>query len=571
MEFLRKLSGMYESYAIRDKTEFIVRPEKILNFSKKLKEIGFNFLVDLFGVDFKGDGGEDIKKIGRIPEEARFAVIYHWLKIPENERIRVIVPLTEEQKIPSITGLIKSANWFERETYDMFGIKFEGHPDMRRILMPEDFEDFPLRKDFPIKGKKEYIGTKFTPNFVRIEKSVSDSDEDPFEEGSKTVINIGPSHPATHGVLRIVAEIQGETIVGADVEIGYLHRGVEKSAEYIPYEHFIPMTDRLNYVSSYLNNMIYTEAIERMSGIDPPERAKYIRVILGELMRIADHLVCIGTNIVDLGAFTPFLYLFEVREEIYSLLEYAVGARLTTSGTNFGGVPRDFDEKMKERTYHIVDRLLPKAIKDVDRMMTKNKIFIDRTRGIGKVTAQDAIEWGFTGPCLRASGVAWDLRKVSPYSVYNNFDFEIPVATEGDVYSRYLVRMEEMIQSAKIIRQAVRNIPDGDFILPEFKKTIPPKEKVYKHIEPLIHHFKVISESGVKPKPDWAYFAGEAANGELGFFIIPGEDRYPFRLRIRSPCFAIYQAFRHMILGQKIADAIATLGSINIVAGELER
>ena len=562
--------GIYDTARMRDLPEFVVPKENLSAFEKKLKEDGFNMILDLFAVDFYNN--EKLKEYAGVKK--RFAVIYHFLKIPQNERIRVIVPVDEGESVPSSTRLWRGADWFEREVYDLMGIKFEGHPDLRRIMLPEDYEGHPLRKDFPTKGHKEYIGTKYTPRFRRLPGK--EKTDDPFEEGARMVINVGPTHPATHGTFRMIFELEGEDIIGVDLEIGYLHRGVEKNGENMRWEDFIPMTDRLNYLSAYLNNMIYTEMIERWLGIwdDIPRRAKYIRVILGELSRIADHLVSIGTMAVDLGALTPFWYFFKAREEIYSVFEWAVGARLTTSGTSFGGVRRDFDEKIIEKIRYVVDDVLPKALKDVDTLLTKNRIFIDRTRGIGVISAEEAIEWGFTGPSLRGSGVAWDIRKVQPYGLYEEFDFEIPVATEGDVYSRYLVRMEEMRQSIRIIKQALDNLPDDGIRIKEDKATslpvLPEKKYVYTQIEALIHHFKAMVE-GVVPPYGWYYFGGEAANGELGYFAISTGKRTPWRIRIRPPCFAIYQAFRDMVLGHKLADFVAVLGSINIVAGELDR
>lgn len=530
-------------------TELRVAPEGLISTIRTLIGRGFNMLVDLFGVEMPS--GE-------------MQVMYHFLKIPENERVVISTQVLESTELPSITPTIKGADWFEREVYDMFGIRFRGHPDLRRILMPEDFRGYPLRKDFPVCGYK-FLGGKFSPAFVRRDEEI-----DEFEAG-KMFINIGPSHPATHGTLRIILELEGEVIRGVDLEIGYLHRGIEKLAETVTWEKFIPYTDRLNYVSAYLNNMIYAEAVERMAGIDVPERAKYIRVILGEISRIADHLVCIGTNAIDIGALTPFWYFFKVREDIYTLLEKAVGTRLTTSGARIGGVPRDFDDKMKEITLYIIDKSLPQALSDVERLLTKNRIFIDRTRGVGVVKAEDALAWGFTGPCLRASGIAWDLRKDSTYSVYGDFDFEVPIATEGDTYSRYLVRMEEMRQSAKIVRQALKKMPPGEIIAKDFKRIPPPKDLVFSKVESLIRHYKIVAEGGIRPPEGWFYFSGEATNGELGYFMFSNGRTEPWRLRIRSPCFAIYQAFREMLLGHKVADVVAILASLNIVVGELDR
>lgn len=562
--------GLYEKKEMRDIPEFVVTPQNLLQFESKLKSNGYNMVLDLFGLDLKDN--EKLKNYAGV--KSRFAVVYQFLKIPQNERIRVITPVPDDMKVPSSYSLYKGVDWFEREAYDLFGIIFEGHPDLRRIFMPEDYEGHPLRKDFPTKGVKEYIGGKFTPRLVRLPGKEKPSDI--FEEGARNIINVGPTHPATHGTFRMIFELEGEDIIGADLEIGYLHRGVEKNAENMRWEDFIPMTDRLNYLSAYLNNMIYTEGVERMCGIwnEVPRRAKYIRVILAELSRIADHIISIGTMAVDLGALTPFWYLFKVREEIYSVFEWTIGARLTTSGTSFGGVRGDLDEKIIEKIRNIIDKELPKVLSELDKLLTKNRIFIDRTRGIGKISAEDAIEWGFTGPSLRGSGVAWDIRKVQPYGLYEDFDFYVPVATEGDVYSRYLVRVEEMYQSANIVRQALNNLPqDGTKIKTDKKSvlpSLPDKKYVYTQIEALIHHFKGMTE-GVVPPFGWYYFSGEAANGELGFFMVSENKRTPWRIRIRPPCFAIYQAFRYMVLGHKLADFISILGSINIVAGELDR
>lgn len=562
--------GLYEKKEMRDIPEFVVSPQNLLQFERKLKSNGYNMVLDLFGLDLKDN--EKLKNYAGV--KSRFAVVYQFLKIPQNERIRVITPVPDDMKVPSSYSLYKGVDWFEREAYDLFGIIFEGHPDLRRIFMPEDYEGHPLRKDFPTKGVKEYIGGKFTPRLVRLPGKEKPSDI--FEEGARNIINVGPTHPATHGTFRMIFELEGEDIIGADLEIGYLHRGVEKNAENMRWEDFIPMTDRLNYLSAYLNNMIYTEGVERMCGIwnEVPRRAKYIRVILAELSRIADHIISIGTMAVDLGALTPFWYLFKVREEIYSVFEWTIGARLTTSGTSFGGVRGDLDEKIIEKIRNIIDKQIPKVLSELDKLLTKNRIFIDRTRGIGKISAEDAIEWGFTGPSLRGSGVAWDIRKVQPYGLYEDFDFYVPVATEGDVYSRYLVRVEEMYQSANIVRQALNNLPqDGTKIKTDKKSvlpSLPDKKYVYTQIEALIHHFKGMTE-GVVPPFGWYYFSGEAANGELGFFMVSENKRTPWRIRIRPPCFAIYQAFRYMVLGHKLADFVGILGSINIVAGELDR
>jgi NADH dehydrogenase I D subunit len=382
-------------------------------------------------------------------------------------------------------------------------------------------------------------------------------------------LNLGPSHPATHGTLRIKVDLDGETIVKADLEIGYLHRGIEKLGENRTYHQIIPLTDRLNYVSCLMNNVGYSLAVEKLLGIEVPPRAQFIRVILCELSRIADHLVCIGTNVLDMGALTNFWYFFKEREHIYDLFEMLSGARMTSSYTRIGGLGEDLPSGFLETCREFLKKF-PRSLRDVDVLLTRNKIFINRAQGVGAISAEEALDYGFSGPCLRAAGVEWDLRKASPYLGYENFDFEIPVGNRGDTYDRYLVRMEEMRQSARIIEQALDNLPGGEINADEPKVVLPEKEKVYNTPEGLIHHFKLITE-GFKPPKGEIYSATEAANGELGFYIVSEGGTSPYRIKIRPPCFAIFQAYPRLIEGSMIADAIAVLGSLNIVAGELDR
>ncbi len=392
-----------------------------------------------------------------------------------------------------------------------------------------------------------------------------------FEKRKKDtmILNLGPSHNATHGTLRIVLELDGERIVDASLEIGYLHRGIEKMAEQRTYNGFIPLTDRMNYVSPIMNNIAYTLAVEKMLGIEVPKRGQYVRVIMNELTRIADHLVAIGTNVVDIGALTNYFYFFKERERIYDLIEKVVGARLTTTFTRVGGLARDVSGDFASSVRYLLTEI-PKSIKDVDKLLTKNRIFMDRTVNVGAISQERALEYGFTGPVLRAAGLAWDLRKKQPYSGYENFDFDIPTGENGDTYDRYLVRMEEMRQSLRIIQQAIDHLPDGPVSVEDPHITLPPKEEVYNTMEGLIHHFMLIMY-GIKAKPGYVYFGTEVANGELGFYIVSDGEQYPYRLKVRPPCFAIFQAFPEMVRGLLIADAVAILGSLNIVAGELDR
>ena len=334
-------------------------------------------------------------------------------------------------------------------------------------------------------------------------------------DSDKMIVNMGPTHPATHGTLRIILELQGEFITRATPEIGYLHRGVEKLGENLSYHQFVTLTDRLNYCSSIMNNVGYSHAVEKLLGIEIPERARVIRVLVSELARIADHVVCVGINAVDIGAFTAFLYLFKQRETVYDLFEMSAGQRLHTSFTRVGGLFRDLPEDF----FPLAERFLeecPLAIDELENLLTRNPIWHDRTKGIGALPPEDAISWGYTGPCLRACGVPQDLRKTQPYLGYDQYDFDIPVGTTGDVFDRYLVRVEEMRQSLRIVRQALdklREIGPGPIIVDDYKVALPPKEKVYTRMESLIHHFKLVMH-GIEMPVGEIYSATEAANGE---------------------------------------------------------
>jgi len=383
------------------------------------------------------------------------------------------------------------------------------------------------------------------------------------------ILNIGPSHPATHGALQIILELDGETIIKADPIIGYLHRGVEKLAEDLTYHQFVPYTDRLNYVSSFLNNVGYVMAVEKLVGMEVPERAQVIRVILSELSRIMDHFVCLGANVVDLGAFTPFLYMFYAREKAYDIFEEVCGARLTVSYARVGGVAKDLPEGFEEKILALCD-LTESTMKDVAGLLNKNRIFIDRTVGVGVISQEDAISYGFTGPNLRATGKQWDIRKAFPYLTYDRYDFEIPTRDGGDIWSRYSVRLEEITQSVRIIRQALKDLPSGRFISDDFKHVLPDKTEVYDNMEGLIHHFEQIIH-GVRPPKGEVYASVEAASGELGYYLVSDGGRSPYRLRIRPPCMIYYQALEEMIKGHLVADLVGVLGSINVVAGELDR
>jgi NADH dehydrogenase I D subunit len=408
-----------------------------------------------------------------------------------------------------------------------------------------------------------------------------DSDVDPkrddFDEGltlpdintTPMFINIGPTHPATHGTFRVYAQLEGETVEKAGVDVGYLHRGFEKIVEVKQYNQVIPYTDRLNYCSGLTNNVAYCKAVERMMGIEVPPRTIAIRVIIMEIQRIMDHMICCGTNIVDIGALTNFWYFYNARDKLNEVLEALTGARLTYSYTRVGGLAWDLPPGWRENVKAAMKEV-PAAIKDVRGLVAKNRIFQDRTRGVGKISAEDAISFGWTGPCLRATGADLDLRKVRPYYGYDQLDFDVPVGANGDVYDRILVRIFEMEESLKIIRQMIDRVPDGPINVDDKNVTLPPKEKVHTSMEALINHFKLVID-GVQPPPGRIYDATETPNGELGFYIISDGGGHPYRIKVRPPCFYTMNTLKFLVEGGMVADIVAILGGLNVIAGELDR
>jgi NADH-quinone oxidoreductase subunit D len=439
-------------------------------------------------------------------------------------------------------------------------------------------------------------------------------------ETREMLLNVGPAHPSMHGIIRIVAKLDGEQVVDCEVEIGYLHRGFEKMSETVDYNGVIPYTDRLNYVSPLINNMGYCMAVEKVLGISVPDRCHYIRVIVSEISRITDHLTCIGASAMELAAFTVFLYMIKAREFLWELVEMVTGARLTVSYCRVGGVKGDLPDGFAERCRKALEET-KRVLKEADALLTRNRIFVDRMSGTGKISAEDAISYGITGPFLRASGADYDVRKDSPYAVYDRLDFDVPVGSKGDNYDRYLVRMEEMRQSIRIIEQALRDIPPGpihvhpgtgraisgaemvdlakmgdigpiadveaivdptldgsekpehpSIATSEKRVFLPPKEDTYGNIEGLMNHFKLVMYGhGVRPPKGEAYFPVEGANGELGFYVVSDGTNHPYRVRVRPPCFAIMSALSQLLVGDMMADVTPTFGSVNMIGGELDR
>ena len=439
-------------------------------------------------------------------------------------------------------------------------------------------------------------------------------------ETREMLLNIGPAHPAMHGIIRIIAKLDGEKIVGVEVEIGYLHRGFERMSETVDYNGVMPYTDRLNYVSPLINNMGYCMAVEKLLGLSVPERCHYIRVILSEISRITDHLTCVGAAAMELGAFTVFLYMIKAREYLWELVEMVTGARMTVSYGRVGGVKADLPDGFAERCKNAL-RETRKVLAESDTLLTRNRIFVDRMSGTGKISAEDAISYGITGPFLRSTGVDYDVRKDCPYAVYDRLQFDVPVGTRGDNLDRYLVRMEEMEQSMRIVEQALRDIPAGPFqadpdtgrpipaskmvdeakignisaiadtvvvadptlegagkllhagiAAGEKRAFLPPKEDTYGNIEGLMQHFKIVMHGhGVRPPKGEVYFPVEGANGELGFYIVSDGSNRPYRVRVRAPCFAIMSALPKLLIGDMMGDLTPTFGSVNMIGGELDR
>ncbi len=381
-------------------------------------------------------------------------------------------------------------------------------------------------------------------------------------------LNLGPTHPATHGIFQNVLKMDGEVIIEAESTIGYIHRAFEKLAERRPFYQITPITDRMNYCSSPINNIGWHMTVEKLVGVEIPKRVQYLRVIVMELARITDHLICNAVIGVDTGALTGFVYLFQQREHVYEIYEEICGARLTTNLGRIGGFERDFTPKAWAKIEKFLKEF-PAVLKEFEALLVRNRIFMDRTIGVGGITAERALNYGFTGPNLRAAGVDYDVRVMNPYSSYEDFNFTIPVGTQGDTYDRFMVRQNEMWQSLSIIRQAIDKIPAGPFHadVPEFY--LPPKEEVYNNMESLIYHFKIVMGETDVPKGE-VYHSVEGGNGELGFYLISDGGRTPFRLHFRRPCFIYYQAYTEMVKGSMLSDAILTMSSMNVIAGELD-
>lgn len=566
IEKIRSAFPDLECRTVLDCVEVTVPPEKLEETLSRLKlypELDFGLLVDMTAIDYL-----------HYPEKSdcRFYVVYILRNWEENMLVTVRTPVEDPDKgIPTCTHLWDSANWGEREVYDQYGINFIGHPDLRRILNHWQFEGHPLRKDYDIKDGQICSETYSLEKEIKERLLTKGVDESTMRDINTEImyLNLGPSHPATHGAIRIFTALDGESILANVNEIGYLHRGFEKTAENRTYNQVVPLTDRLNYCSALMNNIGYVKAIESWMGIEITERAQFMRVVLSEFFRVQDHLVCLAANLVDMGGLTNYWYLYNEKEASYDLISRLTGARLTSSFTRIGGMYRDFYDGWEEDMEAQL-KAIEQGVSDSLALILKNRIVHDRTQGACVLKPEVALSYGYTGPCLRASGVPFDLRKDNPYYNYEAFDFNVPVGSQGDIYDRIMVRFEEIFESIKIIRQAMKMIPGGPVFVNDHKAVLPPKEKVYGNIEGLANHFKLIFEGIKVPAGEW-YDSYEAANGELGFTCVSDGSGQPYKLKVRPPCFYIMGGFHEMVEGEMIADAVINLGSINIIGGELDR
>jgi NADH-quinone oxidoreductase subunit C/D len=561
------------SQATRDRIPtFWLKPGEIRDAVRRLRNDvpqPFRVLYDLTAIDERARSHKNGLPTGE------FTVVYHLFSYDRNAYIRLKVPLDGAKlTLPSIVDIYPAADWYEREVWDMFGITFEGHPHLYRILMPRSWQGHPLRKDHPARATEmgpfrlpdekldaEQEALRFRPEEWGLERGREDTDF--------LFLNIGPQHPGTHGVLRIVLELDGEEIVNAIPDIGFHHRGAEKMGERQTWHTYIPYTDRIDYLGGVMNNFAYLTAFEILAGIVVPPRGQMIRVMMSELFRIINHLVWYGTFAQDVGQMSPVFYTFNDREKAFGIVEAVCGGRMHPNWFRIGGVAQDLPSGWDGLLRDFVN-YLPRRLDEYDRTVMRNRLFQARTKGVGSCTVDEAIEWGMTGPNLRACGFEWDFRKKQPYACYSQLDFDIPMGKSGDSYDRAAVRVEEMRQSLRIIRQCIDNMPGGPCNADHPLTTPPPKARTMHDIETLINHFLGVSWGPVVP-PGEALGAIEATKGNNGYYLVSDGGTTSYRTRIRTPSFAHMQMLPLLCGGLMIPDLLAILGSMDYVLADIDR
>ncbi|TVR45393.1 MAG: NADH-quinone oxidoreductase subunit C/D [Puniceicoccaceae bacterium] len=542
---------------------------EVLRFLKHQARPRFPMLYDLTAVDERSRSDRH-----RIPA-ADFTVVYHLLSLEPFAEIRIKTALQgETPSLPSVTRLWPTADWYECEVWDMFGIRFEGHPHLRRLHLPRTWQGHPLRKEHPARATemgpfqltearhiREEEALRFDPGEWGLERQ---SDESDF-----MFLNIGPQHPGTHGVIRFILQLDGEEIIDAIPEIGFHHRGAEKMGERQSWHTYIPYTDRVDYLGGTMNNLPYLLAVENLAGIEVPDRAKVIRILLCELFRISNHLVWYGTYAQDVGQMSPVFYTFNDRERLLGIIEAICGARMHPNWFRIGGVaadlPRGWDGLVRDFLEYF-----PSRLHEYDAMIMGNSILKARTVGIGEFNTEEAIDWGVTGPALRATGLAWDLRKARPYAGYDQFEFDIPTASRGDCYGRGLVRIEEMRQSLRIIRQCLDNMPEGPVRADHPLAVPPPKEQMLHDIETLITHFLGVSWGPVIPAGE-AVGTVEGTKGLYSYYLTSDKSTLPYRVRIRSGSFPHMRIISDISRGHTVADLLAIIGATDFVLADVDR
>jgi NADH-quinone oxidoreductase subunit C/D len=541
----------------------------VLRFLKLEVDRPYRMLYDLTAID------ERFRANRQDQSDSDFTVIYHLLSFDRNEDVRIKVALKGESPATrSIVDIWPSANWYEREVWDMFGITFAGHPHLQRILMPPTWQGHPLRKDHPARAtemepfrlpeEKEIVeqeALRFRPEDWGMQRESEDTDF--------MFLNVGPQHPGTHGILRIVLQLDGEVIVDAVPDIGYHHRGAEKMGERQSWHTFIPYTDRVDYLGGVMNNFPYVMAVEKLAGIEVPDRVKVIRIMMAEFFRLASHLVWYGTFAQDVGQMSPVFYMFSDRERIFKIVEAICGFRMHPAWFRIGGVAHDLPKGWDGLVREFVE-YFPGRLSEYDSLVMQNPIFKARTQGVGSYSLDEAIEWGVTGPGLRACGFEWDFRKKRPYSGYDQFEFDIPTAQHGDCYDRAVVRVAEMRQSLRIIEQCLNNMPEGPYKSDHRLATPPLKERTMHDIETLITHFLNVSWGPVIP-PGEAFVGIEATKGNNGYYLISDGSTMSYRTRIRTPSFPHLQMIPLMSRGSMVPDLLAILGSIDYVLSDVDR